>query len=103
MSAALRKRPFRPPLPLPAAGREGSLRLGFIPVVDCAPLLVAREHGIFSRHGLDVRLSCEVGWATIREKLLSGELDAAHAVAGLSLAMPMGLRAPPCEVVTRSC
>lgn len=76
------------------------LRLGFIAVADCAPLLVAEAEGLFAEHGLDVRLSCEVGWATIREKLASGELDAAHAVCGLSLTLPLGMHGPRCEVGT---
>jgi ABC-type nitrate/sulfonate/bicarbonate transport system substrate-binding protein len=66
------------------------VRIGFIPLADCAPLLVARERELFRKHGVRVELSCEVGWATIREKLLYGQLDAAHAIAGLALAMRMG-------------
>ena len=76
------------------------LTLGFTAGTDCAPLVVARELGLFAREGLEVRLSGEVGWATIREKLAGGGLDAAHAVCGLSLTMPLGLQAPPCEVGT---
>jgi ABC-type nitrate/sulfonate/bicarbonate transport system substrate-binding protein len=75
------------------------VRIGFIPLADCAPLLVAREHGMFDRHGVRLELSCEVGWATVREKLLYGQLDAAHAIAGLVLAMRMGLSTPRCRVV----
>ena len=75
------------------------VRIGFIPLADCAPLLVAREREMFRRHGVRVELSCEVGWATIREKLLYGQVDAAHAIAGLVLAMRMGLSTPPCNVV----
>lgn len=75
------------------------VRIGFIPLADCAPLLVAKERELFRKHGVRVELSCEVGWATIREKLLYGQLDAAHAIAGLALAMRMGLSTPPCRVV----
>ncbi len=75
------------------------VRIGFIPLTDCAPLLVARDHGLFRRHGVRVELSCEVGWATIREKLLYGQLDATHAVAGLALAMRLGLSTPASRVV----
>ncbi len=75
------------------------VRIGFIPLTDCAPLLVAREQGLFRKHGVRVELSCEVGWATIREKLLYGQVDAAHAVAGLTLAMRLGLSTPPSRVV----
>ncbi|MGI8605305.1 MAG: CmpA/NrtA family ABC transporter substrate-binding protein [Verrucomicrobiales bacterium] len=80
--------------------RTHVLRLGFIAVSDCAPLLVARELGFFSKHQLDVKLSCEVGWGTIREKLVNREIDAAHALAGLVLAMRLGINAARCEVLT---
>lgn len=86
--------------PVPAlSGVVQPVRIGFIPLADCAPLLVAREQGLFRRHGVRVELSCEVGWATIREKLLYGQVDAAHAIAGLALAMRLGLSTPPCRVV----
>ena len=81
------------------AGVVQPVRIGFIPLVDCAPLLVARQMDLFRKHGVHVELSCEVGWATIREKLLYGQLDAAHAIAGLVLAMRLGLSSPPCRVV----
>ncbi len=76
------------------------VRIGFIPLADCAPLLVAKEQELFRKHGVKVELSCEVGWATIREKLLYGQIDAAHAIAGLALAMRLGLSSPPSRVVT---
>ena len=69
-------------------------------MADCAPLLVAKEERLYERQGLEVQLSCEVGWATIREKLANGELDAAHAVCGLSLTLPLGLQVPRCDVAT---
>lgn len=81
------------------AGVVKPVRIGFIPLADCAPLLVARERELFQKHGVRVELSCEVGWATIREKLLYGQLDATHAIAGLTLAMRLGLSTPPCRVV----
>ena len=43
------------------------MRLGFVPLNDAAPFMLARELGIFSKHGLDVHLSRELGWASIRE------------------------------------
>jgi NitT/TauT family transport system ATP-binding protein len=87
-------------LPQPSlTGVITPVRIGFIPLVDCAPLLVAQHLDLFRKHGICVELSCEVGWATIREKLLYGQVDAAHAIAGLGLAMRLGLSTPPCEVV----
>ena len=92
-----------PPLPTLSksslSGVVQPVRIGFIPLVDCAPLLVARRMDLFRKHGVHVELSCEVGWATIREKLLYGQLDAVHAIAGLALAMRAGLSSPPCRVV----
>ena len=93
----LKNTAFHPKLPL--SGVVQPVRIGFIPLADCAPLLVARELDLFRKHGVRVELSCEVGWATIREKLLYGQVDAAHAIAGLALAMRMGLSTPPCRVV----
>lgn len=76
------------------------IRLGFVPLVDCAPLLVARELGLFSARGLQVELHREIGWATIRDKVLYGELEAAHAPAGLLFAATSGLGCPQVECVT---
>ncbi|MEO6740606.1 MAG: CmpA/NrtA family ABC transporter substrate-binding protein, partial [Chthoniobacteraceae bacterium] len=52
---------------------------------------MARELGLFEKHGLAVELSRELGWATIREKVIHGELDAAHAPAGMPFAAAAGL------------
>lgn len=67
------------------------MKIGFVPLIDCAPLAVAREFGFFAKHGVDVELCREAGWATIRDKIVYGELDAAHAVAGLVIAINSGL------------
>ena len=52
---------------------------------------MAQELGLFTARGLRVELSREVGWATIRDKIALGELDAAHAPAGMVLALNLGL------------
>jgi two-component system, oxyanion-binding sensor len=73
------------------------LSVGFVPMTDCAPIVVAAELGIFERMGLNVNLSCEAGWATIREKMRHSELDAAHAHASMVYELSCGLggaRAP---------
>jgi NitT/TauT family transport system ATP-binding protein len=84
---------------LPLHNAAKPVRIGFVPVADCAPLLVAQERDLFRKHGVRVDLSCEAGWATIREKLLYAQVDAAHAIAGLALAMRLGLSTPPCQVI----
>jgi NitT/TauT family transport system ATP-binding protein len=69
-------------------------------VTDCAPLIAAERLGLFSKHRLDVTLHCEVGWASIREKLVHGQLDGAHAVAGLILALRLGLQGSTFPVIS---
>lgn len=67
------------------------IRLGFVPLNDCAPIVLAHELGLFSKYGLQVELSREPGWATVRDKLAYGQLDAAHALAGMVFAATLGL------------
>jgi ABC-type nitrate/sulfonate/bicarbonate transport system substrate-binding protein len=77
-----------------------ALRIGFVPLVDCAPLVMAQELGLFARYGLTVQLSRELGWATIRDKIIYGELDAAHAPAALPFAANFGLGSDQCACVS---
>jgi two-component system, oxyanion-binding sensor len=62
------------------------LRLGFIPLTDCAPLAVAHARGFFEEEGLNVELVREASWATIRDKVAVGALDGAHMLAPMALA-----------------
>jgi nitrate/nitrite transport system ATP-binding protein len=62
------------------------LTLGFIPLTDCAPLVVAREKGFFAKQGLSVELSRESSWANIRDKVCTGMLDGAQMLAAMPLA-----------------
>lgn len=66
------------------------MRIGFIALTDCAPLIVAREKGFFARHGLDVTLVREPSWANMRDKVALGALDAAHMLAPMPLAATLG-------------
>lgn len=76
------------------------MRIGFVALTDAAPLLVARALGLFERQEVSVELACEPGWATIREKLVYGELQGAHAPAGTGLALQLGHRCVPLDVCT---
>ncbi len=76
------------------------LRLGFVPLTDCAPLVVAQELGLFRKYGLNVALSRELGWATVRDKVIYGELDASHAVAAMPVAATLGLGSIACDCLT---
>lgn len=87
-----------------AGGSEGlektRLTFGIIPLTDCAPLVVATEKGYFKRHGLDVTISKEASWANIRDKVMIGELDGAHMLAGMPIAATLGIGAIPKPTVT---
>jgi ABC-type nitrate/sulfonate/bicarbonate transport system substrate-binding protein len=81
-------------------GASGKLRLGFVPLADCAPLVIAQELGFFQKYGLEVILSRELGWATVRDKVIHGELDAAHALAAMPVAATLGLGSINCDCLT---
>lgn len=74
------------------------LRLGFVPLSDCAPIAVAKETGIFDRYNLNVVLSRELGWASVRDKMFYGDLDAAQSIAGIAFALGLGFSELKCEV-----
>ncbi|MDB5457021.1 MAG: nitrate transporter [Caulobacter sp.] len=71
------------------------LTLGFIPLTDCAPLVVAKALGLFAEEGLAVTLSREASWATIRDKVAVGALDGAHMLAPMALAATAGVDPVP--------
>ena len=77
-----------------AAGPELTrLTLGFIPLTDCAPIVIAREKGFFRKHGLYVALSREASWANIRDKVIVGTLDGAHMLAPMPIDTTLGIGA----------
>src|SRR5688500_370819 len=75
-----------------------TLQLGYMPLIDCAPLIAAVRLGLDRRHGLNLQLHRQASWAAIRDKLLSGELDAVHALAGLVYGVEAGIGGPQAEL-----
>jgi ABC-type nitrate/sulfonate/bicarbonate transport system substrate-binding protein len=67
------------------------LRIGFIPLVDAAALIVAADKGFAAAEGLDVTLVREVSWSNVRDKLNIGLFDAAHLLAPVAIASSLGL------------
>ena len=67
------------------------LTLGFIPLVDAAPLVVAREKGFAAAEGLELRLMRETSWANIRDRVMLGHFDAAHMLGPMPIASTLGL------------
>ena len=81
------------------AKKRKTLRVGFLPEVDCAPVIAAQEFGLFDRYGLTVELQCQPSWKHIHNKFLQGSLDAAHAPAMLPFLMNLGLTPERCACV----
>ena len=82
------------------AVKRAPLRVGFVPLTDCAPLVMAQELGLYRKYGLKVTLSRELGWATVRDKIVHRELDAAHALAAMPVAATLGLGSVPAHCLT---
>lgn len=70
---------------------EQRLRIGFIPLVDAAALIVAVDKGFCAAEGLDVELVREISWANVRDKLNIGVFDAAHLLAPMAIASSLGI------------
>jgi len=70
------------------------VRVGFIPLTDCAPLVMAVHKGYDRKHGIRLVLSREPSWAAIRDKLMTGLLDAAHMLYGMVYGVHLGIGGP---------
>ncbi len=66
------------------------MRIGFVRLIDAAPLIIAREKGFFADAGVGVTLHREIGWINIRDKLTYGLLDASHALLGMAVMSQLG-------------
>ena len=67
------------------------IKIGFIPLTDCASVVMAHELGLFKKHGVDVEVSKEASWATVRDKVLTGELQGAHCLFGMPFSVYTGV------------
>ena len=68
-----------------------TLTAGFIALVDAAPLIVAREFGFAEEEGLSLDLRRAPSWSTLRDLLALGQIEAAHMLSPLPVAMALGL------------
>ena len=71
-----------------AAGKgpeKEQLKLGFIKLTDMAPLAIAYEKGFFEDEGLYVTLEPQANWKVMLDRVITGELDGAHMLAGQPL------------------
>ncbi|WP_229257822.1 CmpA/NrtA family ABC transporter substrate-binding protein [Duganella margarita] len=67
------------------------VKIGFIPLTDCASVVMASVLGFDKKYGVKFVLSKEASWAGVRDKLSNGDLDAAHVLYGLLYGVQMGI------------
>src|SRR5687768_8511911 len=72
-------------------GPARTVRIGFIPLVDCSILVAAAEKGFDRIEGLQLQLVKETSWANIRDRVNLGHFDCAHMLAGMPIASSMGV------------
>ena len=77
------------------APEKTALNIGFMPLTDSASLIVAATQGFAQPYGLTLNLKRQASWATLRDKLVTGELDAAQGLYGLIYGMHLGLGGTP--------
>lgn len=75
----------------PALLEKDQLTLGFIKLTDCAPLVVAKELGFFEDEGLNVSLQAQANWKVLLDRVIDGQLDGAHMLAGQPLGAALGI------------
>jgi len=76
------------------APEKPEVKIGFIPLTDCASVVMASVKGFDAKHGVKIVPTKEASWAAVRDKLVNGELDAAHVLYGLVYGVQLGLGGP---------
>ncbi|MGC1496702.1 MAG: CmpA/NrtA family ABC transporter substrate-binding protein [Sulfitobacter sp.] len=74
------------------------LNCGYVPLIDCAPLIIARELGFAAEEGLDLNLVQQPSWSALRDMLALGHLDAAQMLSPMPVAMSLGLGGLPAKI-----
>ncbi len=75
------------------------VRVGFMPLTDCAPVVAACKLGFTETEGLNVVLTKEASWATLRDRIAVRHLDAAHMLAPMPIAACLGLTPLPDRLI----
>ena len=67
------------------------LAVGYVPLLDAAPLIIAQELGFAREEGLDLSLHPAPSWSSVRDMLSFGAVDAAHMLSPVPIASALGL------------
>lgn len=73
------------------APEKTAVTIGFIPLTDCASVVMAATLGLDKKYGIKITPSKEASWAAVRDKLTTGELDASHVLYGLVYGVHLGI------------
>ena len=76
------------------APEKKEVKIGFIPLTDCASVVMASVLGIDQKYGVKIIPTKEASWAGVRDKLVNGELDFAHVLYGLIYGVHLGTSGP---------
>lgn len=76
------------------APEKTDVKIGFMPLTDCASVVVAAAKGFDKKYGINIVPRKEASWAAVRDKTLSRELDAAHVLYGLVYGVHLGIGGP---------
>jgi nitrate/nitrite transport system substrate-binding protein len=76
------------------APEKKEVRIGFIPLTDCSSVVMASVMKFDEKYGIKIIPTKEASWASVRDKLVNGELDAAHVLYGLVYGVHLGLGGP---------
>src|SRR6478736_2604379 len=76
------------------APEKTELKIGFIPLTDCSSVVMASVMEFDRKYGIKIIPTKEASWASVRDKLVNGEIDAAHVLYGLIYGVQMGIGGP---------
>ncbi|HCI08397.1 MAG TPA: nitrate transporter, partial [Sulfitobacter sp.] len=74
------------------------IECGYLPLVDSAPLIIAKELQFAAEEGLDLSLVRQPSWSALRDMLAMGRLDFAHVLSPMPIAMSLGLGGMPAKI-----
>ncbi|MDI9853458.1 CmpA/NrtA family ABC transporter substrate-binding protein [Comamonas sp. 17RB] len=80
------------------APEKKEVKIGFIPLTDCASVVMASVLGLDQKYGVKIIPTKEASWAGVRDKLVNGELDFAHVLYGLVYGLHLGVSGPKKEM-----
>jgi len=76
------------------APEKKEVKIGFIPLTDCASVVMASVLKLDEKYGIKIIPTKEASWAGVRDKLVNGDLDMAHVLYGLVYGVHLGISGP---------